>query len=193
MFQNKSEAWLRWVVRGRSGSRKREKFVLGPLQRRSVTNWGEGDEWGHSLSLMKELLLSPEWGWAHLHHIGVHKPVTSKITQEALWDSHPSNRLGFTWKPGASISAWQLLKQFFCVLKELCVKSTLRDTPCFFFKGGSWQWLSHVKMSRSSHQLWEVWDAALRTFPLKIQRLVCLSYMYMCCLSIYAVLSVEVN
>ena len=89
-----SEAWLRWVVRGRSGSGKREKFVLGPLQRRSVTNWGEGDEWGHSLGLMKEFLLGPEWGWAHLHHIGVHKPVTSKITQEALWDSHPSNRLG---------------------------------------------------------------------------------------------------
>lgn len=73
---------------------KREKFVLGPLRRRSVTNWGEGDEWGHSRGLMKEFLLGPEWGWAHLHHIGVHKPVTSKITQEALWDSHPSNRLG---------------------------------------------------------------------------------------------------
>lgn len=107
----------------RSESEKREKFVLGPLQGRSVTNWGEGDEWGHSLGLMKEFLLSPEWGWAHLHRIGGHKPVTSKITQEALWDSHPSNKLGCAWLPGASISAWQLLQQsrvFLCAERTLC-------------------------------------------------------------------------
>lgn len=33
--------WLRGRSEGRG---KREKFVLGPLQRRSVTNGGEGDE-----------------------------------------------------------------------------------------------------------------------------------------------------
>lgn len=193
MFQNKSEAWLRWVVRGRSGSRKREKFALGPLQRRSVTNWGEGDEWGHSLSLMKELLLGPEWGWAHLHHIGVHKPVTSKITQEALWDSHPSNRLGFAWKPGASISAWQLLKQsklFLCIERTLCEINFEGQPPVFvFFKWGSCQWLSHVKSSRSSHQLWEVWDAPLGLFLSRhkdqffLATCICAAWLYMqCCL-----------
>lgn len=60
---------------------------------------------------MKEFLLSTEWGWAHLHLIGGHKPVTSKIAQEALWDSRPSNKLGCTRLPGASIGAWQLLQR----------------------------------------------------------------------------------
>lgn len=107
------QKWSMTEVGGawRSESEKREKFVLGPLQGRGVTNWGEGDEWGHSLGLMKEFLLSTEWGWAHLHLIGGHKPVTSKIAQEALWDSRPSNKLGCTRLPGASIGAWQLLQR----------------------------------------------------------------------------------
>lgn len=101
-------------------------------------------------------------------HIGVHKPVTSKITQEALWDSHPSNRLGFAWKPGASISAWQLPQRskVLSALNELRVKSTLRDTP-IFLKERSCQQLSHVKTSRHSRHLLKVWDSALWTFSLK--------------------------
>lgn len=126
MFQNKSEAWLRWVVH-EDQSEKREKFVLGPPQGRSVTNWGEGDEWGHSLGLMKEFLLSTEWGWAHLHLIGGHKPVTSKIAQEALWDSRPSNKPGCTRLPGASIGAWQLLQRRKNPLSFLWSRSQLRD------------------------------------------------------------------
>lgn len=123
----------------RSESEKREKFVLGPPQGRSVTNWGEGDEWGHSLGLMKEFLLSTEWGWAHLHLIGGHKPVTSKIAQEALWDSRPSNKPGRTRLPGASIGAWQLLQRRKNPLSFLWSRSQLWDAArqnkndlCFF-------------------------------------------------------------
>lgn len=91
---------------------------------------------------MKGLLLGLEWGWAHLHHIGVHKPVTSKITQEALQDSHPSNRLGFAWQPAASISSWQHLTQSkFLILywKKSVWNQLCQTSPIFFlfFKGGT--------------------------------------------------------
>lgn len=148
MFQNKSEAWLRWVVR-EDQSEKREKFVLGPLQGRSVTNWDEGDEWGHSLGLMKEFLLSLEWGWAHLHRIGGHKPVTSKIAQEALWDSHPSNKLRCTWLPGASISAWQLLRVFMCAERTLCEIS-------FYGNFSSWNKMTYLFQMLSSMERFRV-------------------------------------
>lgn len=41
---------------------------------------------------MKELLLGLECGWAHLHHIGVLKPVTSKITQESTLGQSPQQQ-----------------------------------------------------------------------------------------------------
>lgn len=70
-------------------------------------------------------------------------------------------------------------QSFFFAFKELCVKSTPRDTSHGVLKGWSCQWLSHVKTSRSSHHLWEVWDDALRTLPLNT-RSVCLSYLWTC-------------
>lgn len=147
MLLNKSEAWLRWVVRGRSASGMREKFVLGPLERCSVTNWGEGDEWGHSLGLMKELLLGLECGWAHLHHIGV--------AQTSDLENYPGKHFGtVTPATGRGLHGNQALQSapgsflnsasFPSVLKEVRVKSTPRDILRFFLKGRC-QWLSHVK------------------------------------------------
>lgn len=66
MSQNKKTPWRRWVGGG--------TFVLGPVHRHSVTNWGCGDEWGYSRCLMKELPLGLEWGWTHLHHTAKRKP-----------------------------------------------------------------------------------------------------------------------
>ena len=67
-------------------------------------------------------------------------------------------------------------QSFLCIERTLCEINFEGHPPVFFSKGGGgFQWMSHVKTSRSSHHLWEVWDAAFRTFPVRAQRLVCLS------------------
>lgn len=75
---------------------------------------------------MKEFLLGPEWGWAHPHHTGRHKPVTSKITQEVA----PATSWGaYSYQALQSVSdSFFNTANISSVLKELPVKSTLRNS-----------------------------------------------------------------